>query len=299
MTDNNGLPEAGWHDDPEDSAQLRYWDGTAWTEHRSPKVATAQPSAAHATPVQPSNTTAMSHDANAPAKSGAPWWLVAVLSVVSLVIGIGIGFGIGAVASGEDDAVAATTTSADASPEATTGATTDPTTSDAEPTDDAAGSGGAGTASDPLAIDVPWTYDTSWFGEDATKWEGSFEGLVTLPVDEFDDDEGARCFAIVGTMAPTAIADGAFTNNVFDTPDFQVVVGGSVQDDFGFCDYDALEAAGYGQVLDAEVSVGTQYKFFDVVYLPSTVQGDVELIVLGSASDEGALFYEPTPTIIG
>jgi hypothetical protein len=27
---------AGWHPDPEDPSQLRYWDGDAWTEHRSP-----------------------------------------------------------------------------------------------------------------------------------------------------------------------------------------------------------------------------------------------------------------------
>lgn len=27
---------AGWYDDPEDAAQLRYWDGRQWTDHRSP-----------------------------------------------------------------------------------------------------------------------------------------------------------------------------------------------------------------------------------------------------------------------
>ncbi len=27
---------AGWFPDPEDPANLRYWDGTAWTEHRHP-----------------------------------------------------------------------------------------------------------------------------------------------------------------------------------------------------------------------------------------------------------------------
>lgn len=297
MTDNNGLPGAGWHDDPEDSAQLRYWDGTAWTEHRSPKVGTAQPSAAHATPVQPSSVTPMSYDANTSTKSGAPWWLTAVLSVVSLVIGIGIGFGIGAVASGEDDSVAATTTEAEETPatDATAGAETDA----AEPTADAGASGGAGTASDPLAIDVPWTYDSSFFGEEATQWEGSFEGLMTLPLDEWNEDQNGRCYAIVGTMTPTSIADDAFTNDFFDTPEFQVVVDGSVQDEFGFCDYSALEAAGYGALLDAEVSVGTEYKFYDTVYLPSTITGDVELIVLGSASDSEALFYEPTPTTVG
>jgi hypothetical protein len=29
---------AGWYDDPENPAQYRYWDGTTWSEHRSPKA---------------------------------------------------------------------------------------------------------------------------------------------------------------------------------------------------------------------------------------------------------------------
>jgi hypothetical protein len=28
---------AGWYVDPQDAAQFRYWDGAAWTEHRSPR----------------------------------------------------------------------------------------------------------------------------------------------------------------------------------------------------------------------------------------------------------------------
>lgn len=28
---------AGWYDDPENATQFRYWDGTVWTDHRSPK----------------------------------------------------------------------------------------------------------------------------------------------------------------------------------------------------------------------------------------------------------------------
>lgn len=36
---------SGWYPDPEQAGQLRYWDGTAWTEHRSPArdAPTAQP----------------------------------------------------------------------------------------------------------------------------------------------------------------------------------------------------------------------------------------------------------------
>jgi uncharacterized protein DUF2510 len=30
-------PAAGWFADPEDPTQFRYWDGTAWTEHRAPR----------------------------------------------------------------------------------------------------------------------------------------------------------------------------------------------------------------------------------------------------------------------
>ncbi len=31
------LPPADWYVDPEDSAQYRYWDGSRWTDHRSPR----------------------------------------------------------------------------------------------------------------------------------------------------------------------------------------------------------------------------------------------------------------------
>ncbi len=30
-------PAAGWFVDPDNAAQFRYWDGAAWTEHRSPR----------------------------------------------------------------------------------------------------------------------------------------------------------------------------------------------------------------------------------------------------------------------
>ena len=31
-------PPAGWFPDPEKQGQLRYWDGTEWTAHRTPPV---------------------------------------------------------------------------------------------------------------------------------------------------------------------------------------------------------------------------------------------------------------------
>ncbi len=31
------MPEAGWYDDPDDATQLRYWDGSGWTDERMPR----------------------------------------------------------------------------------------------------------------------------------------------------------------------------------------------------------------------------------------------------------------------
>ena len=31
------VPPADWYTDPEDESQYRYWDGSAWTEHRAPR----------------------------------------------------------------------------------------------------------------------------------------------------------------------------------------------------------------------------------------------------------------------
>src|SRR6476646_8753713 len=44
-------PIAGWYDDPRDPARLRYWDGSAWTEHLRAKPGEALPAAV--TPVFP------------------------------------------------------------------------------------------------------------------------------------------------------------------------------------------------------------------------------------------------------
>lgn len=48
------LPPAGWFDDPDDPSGLRYWNGSEWTEDRSPKhapaVSAAPPAAQAAVP---------------------------------------------------------------------------------------------------------------------------------------------------------------------------------------------------------------------------------------------------------
>lgn len=37
------LPPTGWYPDPEQPGMLRFWDGTAWTEHRAPDYLPASP----------------------------------------------------------------------------------------------------------------------------------------------------------------------------------------------------------------------------------------------------------------
>lgn len=46
MADTGGST-AGWYADPSDAGLLRWWDGTAWTEHLSPRP---MPSAPRSTP---------------------------------------------------------------------------------------------------------------------------------------------------------------------------------------------------------------------------------------------------------
>src|SRR5204862_5549643 len=38
-----GTAPAGWHRDPHEQGQMRYWDGTQWTDHVAPDPSAAMP----------------------------------------------------------------------------------------------------------------------------------------------------------------------------------------------------------------------------------------------------------------
>lgn len=50
------LPRAAWYPDPDDAAQLRYWDGQQWTEHRAPARQPEAAPTASAVPGSPGAT---------------------------------------------------------------------------------------------------------------------------------------------------------------------------------------------------------------------------------------------------
>lgn len=132
-----------------------------------------------------------------------------------------------------------------------------------------------------------FTYSTS-----LTDWEGFVAGFVETGKHKFNDEDG-RCLVLLGTITPTSIEEGTVTN-IFSTPDFSLIVNGRLVDgEVNDCDTDEVKAPGYGWILDAEVTVGTTYPFYQEFFLPDP-PGEPEVLVLGSASGTSALYYQPT-----
>jgi uncharacterized RDD family membrane protein YckC len=59
---------SGWYDDPQDTTQLRYWDGVAWSSHTSPRVS---PTVAQSTIGMPYGVLPASERPEAPGSHGA------------------------------------------------------------------------------------------------------------------------------------------------------------------------------------------------------------------------------------
>lgn len=124
-----------------------------------------------------------------------------------------------------------------------------------------------------------------------TSWDASIGGLVPTEVSNFADVPG-RCFAVVGVITPTAIPEGAVTDG-FDTPDFGLIAGGQSMPWNSFnCEDDSLQAAGYQDLTDAEVPVGTAYPYFVQFFVPGDESVALDSVFIGDSSDDGALYYD-------
>ena len=73
-------PRADWYDDPEDPTHFRYWDGTNWTQHRSPKQPAAPSPRSAASSAW--NLFPVTFDA-----IGSAWRALVLLSLPNVVMG--------------------------------------------------------------------------------------------------------------------------------------------------------------------------------------------------------------------
>ncbi|WP_062211037.1 DUF4190 domain-containing protein [Demequina oxidasica] len=154
--------------------------------------------------------------------------------------------------------------------------------------------GDAGTYESPVDAGTVWVYDASWFGEDATVWDGVIDGVIEIPLSKYSDEEG-KCYATLGSLTPTSLAEGENFTSWIDAPQLALIAAGTVQDGYGSCDEEDIEAAGYGSMTDVEVGLGVEYKFYDTVFVPATITDAPGLVVIGDASSDEALYVNATP----
>ena len=189
---------AGWQPDPQNPGQLRYWDGTQWTEHRAPA---SQPPAAPqtGTPLTPNPK---------PPTSGSRRNLWLALGGVALLVG---GCAIGAAAAGGGDdgissADATSTVTVTAEPEQGAAATVTATvTADAAPSDEPA----AEEPADDSADDEPAADDGTQPSLTFPKQNGDWR-LDSLQV----KDDGLGSFGAVGRITYTG-GDDSGGDNIF------------------------------------------------------------------------------------
>lgn len=128
----------------------------------------------------------------------------------------------------------------------------------------------------------------SWWGVGEDAWEVVIDGYIDLPT--LDGEDSGECKAIVGTITPTSIATGTVSDWAA-TPDLYLVAGGESHFGYANCDWTGTGLSGYESLWDAEVSVGTEYFFYDIVQVPVEVAADVEAIQVGDPDFDDVVTY--------
>ena len=105
-------------------------------------------------------------------------------------------------------------------------------------------------------------------------------------------DDTGRCVLVLGSLTPTATGGGGPVSSGFDAPTISLLVGGRVIDPSSSCDTGAVEDQGFGWILDAEVTVGTEYAFYAEVFIPAALDGAVSHVVVGRPNDNPTLFTD-------
>ena len=126
-----------------------------------------------------------------------------------------------------------------------------------------------------------------------TTWTGVVDGLVDTGLSTYTDLTGARCVVLLGTFTPTVIDEGTTTSS-YDIPAMGIISGGHLVDSTSFdCDTAAAEAAGYQPAYDAELTVGTSYRFSAAIAIADPA-ASIDAIVIGNARVAGATYFAPT-----
>ena len=129
------------------------------------------------------------------------------------------------------------------------------------------------------------TFDYDDFS--GTSWTGRVSSVVDAPIDDFRDVEGT-CFIVLGTITPTVV-DGLVTTG-FDTPPVGALVDGKYVPLSTECDPDDVEADGFDWILNAEVTVGTDFDFYVEVFVPASFSGEPTHVIVGDQQIDAAVF---------
>lgn len=167
-----------------------------------------------------------------------------------------------------------------ATPTAQATATSEPT-----PTETAA-AGGTGTPADPYWLDQEFTYDSA-IESDISTSEGVWEVTISdvVPADLTDTGfEDLGCYAVTGTMTPTAWTDGEDGPLASDMPIVLLETeGGSraVPDDEGLCDLSGFDDRTSYAIPLSEGWTGDELVFVAPLLYVSSADNDVFAVVLG------------------
>ncbi len=130
------------------------------------------------------------------------------------------------------------------------------------------------------------TFEHAAFSE--AMWTGAIFDVAETTVDAFVSEPG-RCVLVLGSLTPTVTAGGPVSRGV-DTPPIGVLVDGYLIEAGTQCETDEVEDAGFDWILDAEVTVGTEYLFYSEYFIPAAFDGELTHVVVGDPSESPVLF---------
>jgi hypothetical protein len=156
------------------------------------------------------------------------------------------------------------------------------------PTGGSTPSGPGSSPNDALAANSPFNYSDEFVD---AEWAGLMLGMVEVPTAEFADP--GRCLVVIGSIRPTR-SEGVISSGFF-APTISLISEGRVVDStFAECDTSGLEAAGYSWILDAQVTVGTDFPFFSEFFFAGDTLPPVENILVGDTASSNIIYFEAT-----